>query len=182
MSTDYKARQARLREIAGVDAVALVPGPNLVYFTGLHMHLSERPIVALFTPDGDLSVIVPELEVPQLEARPDLEARAFMWTDVDGYMGAFEQAVADLGLAGGTLGVDGFAMRVSEWLAFQQVNTALRGAGRRTRSGDDPGAEDAGRNRQDAAGHQDQRRGAGKHAGVGTAGHDRARDRHAFER
>ena len=126
MSTDYKARQARLRDIVGADVIAMVPGPNLVYFTGLHLHLSERPIIALFTPDGDLSVIVPQLEVPQLQARPDLEARAFLWTDVDGYMGAVEQAVADLGLQGGTLGVDGFSMRVSEWLAFQQVDSSLQ--------------------------------------------------------
>lgn len=123
---DYKARQARLRQIAGVDAIAIIPGPNLRYFTGLDMHVSERPIIALFTPDGQLSLIVPELEVPQLQARPDLEARAFMWTDVDGYMGAVQQAVADLGLIGGTLGVDGFAMRVSEWLAFQSVDSSLQ--------------------------------------------------------
>ena len=123
---DYKARQARLREAAGVDAVAIVPGANMVYFTGLHFHLSERPIVALFTPDGDLSFIIPELEVPKLHERPDLEARAFVWKDADGFMGAFQEAVDSLGLAQGMLGVDGMTMRVSEWLSFQEVAPGLR--------------------------------------------------------
>jgi Xaa-Pro dipeptidase len=126
MSVDYRARQERLRAIPGVEAVAIVPGANMVYFTGLHLHLSERPIIALFTADGNFSMIIPELEVPQLQARPDLEARAFVWRDADGFMGAFKQAVDSLGLRGGTLGVDGFTMRVSEWLAFQSIDQTLR--------------------------------------------------------
>ena len=122
---DYKARQARLRDITGADVVAIVPGANMVYFTGLHFHLSERPIIALFTADGDLSLIIPELEVPKLHERPDLEARAFTWRDEDGYTGAFEAALRDLGLRGGTLGVDGMTMRVSEWLVFQSLDPTL---------------------------------------------------------
>ncbi len=126
MPVDYKARQNRLREIAGVEALAIVPGANMVYFTGLHFHLSERPIIALFTPDGNLSMIIPELEVPKLHERPDLEVRAFPWNDADGYMGAFDQAVRELGITGGVLGVDGLTMRVSESLAFQAVDASLK--------------------------------------------------------
>src|SRR5262245_420720 len=118
MTTDYASRQAKLQNISGADAIAIVPGPNMVYFTGLHFHLSERPIIALFMPDGNLSVIIPELEIPKLEARPDLEARAFGWTDKDGYEGAFADALHALGLQGKVLAVDGMTMRVSEWLLF----------------------------------------------------------------
>jgi Xaa-Pro dipeptidase len=126
MNVDYKTRQEKLKGLAGVDAVAIVPGPNMRYFTGLNLHLSERPIIALFTADGAFSIILPELEVPQIQARPDLEARVFMWNDVQGYQGAFAEALRALGLRGGVLGVDGFAMRVSEWLAFQQIDPTLR--------------------------------------------------------
>ena len=126
MTPDYSARQAKLRDIAGADAIAIVPGPNMVYFTGLHFHLSERPTIAIFTPDGNLSIIIPQLEIPKLEARPDLEARAFGWTDKDGFEGAFADAVRELGLQGKLLGVDGMTMRVSEWLTFQAVDTSLR--------------------------------------------------------
>jgi Xaa-Pro dipeptidase len=126
MNVDYAARQAKLRRITGADAIAIVPGPNMVYFTGLQFHLSERPIIALFTPDGNLSVIIPELEIPKLDARPDLEARAFGWKDKDGYVRAFGDVIRELGLRGKVLAVDGMTMRVSEWLTFQSVDASLR--------------------------------------------------------
>ena len=125
MTTDYSARRARLAAISGVNAVAIVPGANMRYFTGLDFHLSERPIVALFAPDGAVSIIIPELELPRLAARPDLEARAFAWGDTGGYLDAFHAAAQALGLANGALGVDGMTMRVTEWLAFQQAAPGL---------------------------------------------------------
>lgn len=123
--TDYAARQRALFEAAGADAVALVPGPNMVYFTGLHFHLSERPVIALLTAAG-LSIIIPRLETAKLDARPDLNARPFAWTDEAGYVGAFEAALDTLNLRGKTLAVDGMTMRVTEWLTFQQIDPTLR--------------------------------------------------------
>jgi Xaa-Pro dipeptidase len=64
---DYAARRDALtRAMSDVDVVALVPGANMKYFTGLNFHLSERPIIALISGD-QLSFIVPELEVPQIK-------------------------------------------------------------------------------------------------------------------
>ena len=54
----------------------------------------------------------------------DREIEIFRWTDEDWYEGAFIEAVATLGLAGGSLALDDMTMRLFEWLAFQ------RGAGR----------------------------------------------------
>ncbi len=125
MEQDYKGRLDALRALNNVDAVIIVPGSNLEYFTGLHYHLSERPILAILTADG-LSLVVPRLEVPSLVKRPDLEARPFPWTDEDGYLPAFKQALDDLGLRGKTLGVDGMTMRVTEWLALQQIDPSLK--------------------------------------------------------
>ncbi len=125
MEQDYKSRLEQLRAISGVDAVLIVPGSNLKYFTGLNYHLSERPIIAIVTEDG-LSAIVPRLEVPSLVKRPDLEARPFAWGDEAGYMDAFRKALDDLGLRGKTLGVDGMTMRVSEWLALQSIDPSLK--------------------------------------------------------
>lgn len=122
---DYVNRQQKLRAIPGVDAVAIVPGSNMRYFTGLDFHLSKRPLVVLFTHDG-ASIIVPRLEMPRIEQRPDLNLRYFIWTDEEGYHEAFERALMELGLKGGTLGVDGMTMRVTEWLSFQELDPTLK--------------------------------------------------------
>ncbi|MBC8099645.1 MAG: aminopeptidase P family protein [Armatimonadetes bacterium] len=124
---NYAARRAQLKQqlADSADVIALVPGANLMYYTGLHYHLSERPIIALFAGD-DFSVIVPEVEMPQLSARPDLEARAFIWNDKDGYQGAVEAAVAALGMQGKTLGADDKTMRLFEWMAFLEADPTMK--------------------------------------------------------
>ena len=119
MTVDFAARQAKLSVLA--DAVALVPGTSMQYFTGLDFHLSERPIVAIFMGER-LAFICPELEVPKLrDGLGEREVEIFRWTDEDWYEGAFIEAVQELGLAGGTIGLDDMTMRVFEWLAFQRA-------------------------------------------------------------
>lgn len=127
----YADRLARLRPLfdTGIDAIAIVPGANMVYFAGLEFHLSERPTIGLITPDGDgvrFNIIVPFLESPKLDARPDLRGERFAWTDTDWYEGTFARALDILGLRGKTIGVDGMTMRVSEWLAFLAIDPALQ--------------------------------------------------------
>jgi Xaa-Pro dipeptidase len=96
----------------------------MVYFTGLHFHLGQRPTLAVITRD-ELGLIVPSLEAPKLDARPDLNARRFLWTDRDGYMGAFRAALDEMNLHGATLGVDGMTMRVTELFALLQIDNTL---------------------------------------------------------
>lgn len=120
MTIDYLARLDHLLEGSGADLVAFVPGENMVYFTGLHFHLSERPILGLYSKQG-LSFIIPELEVAKLEARPDLEARRFMWTDQSGYELAFREAVAALAPAKTSCAMDGQTLRFFEWRALERA-------------------------------------------------------------
>lgn len=127
MQINYQERLDSLLEDSGAHTVAMVPGENMVYFTGLHFHLSERPIVALYNRAG-LSLIIPELEVAKLEARPDLEARRFMWTDRDGYDEAFRESVADLALQDKPLAMDGQTLRLFEWLALSRAGVSAEQA------------------------------------------------------
>ena len=123
--TDFTKRQAGVRERAGVDAVLLVPGANLRYFTGLEFGLSERPILAFLDAEG-LALVLPELEVPQLEAHPELLPRVFSWSDEAGYEGAFRAALTRLSLADRTIGIDSMNMRAGEYLALLEVAPGLR--------------------------------------------------------
>ena len=125
MTINYQARLDALLAQSEADLVAIVPGENMVYFTGLHFHLSERPIVALYSAEG-LSFIIPELEVTKLENRPDLEARRFQWTDEGGYYVAFREAAVALHMVDKTFGMDGQTMRVFEWLAFKKAGISSK--------------------------------------------------------
>ncbi len=125
---DYQARLKALAELAraeGVTAVMLVPGSNLRYFTGLSFHLSERLTAAFITAQGEIGLVVPQLEAPQLERRRDLNAQAFSWSDAEGPEGALKTALAALGLTTGVLGADGMSVRLSEWLALKRHASAL---------------------------------------------------------
>lgn len=117
MSIDYSARLNKLLAAVQTDVVAFVPGANMEYFTGLHLHLSERPTIAFYSEEG-LSFIMPQLEMVKLVERPDLEAQAFAWSDADGYADAFSQAAQALELDHVSLGVDGQTMRVFEFMAL----------------------------------------------------------------
>lgn len=128
MLIDYEARLAKLRDSVDADVVAIVPGTNMEYFTGLHLHLSERPTIAFVHQEG-LSFIIPQLEMAKLTNRPDLEAQAFSWSDSDGYEKAFKQAVEALGLNGKARpGADGMTMRVFEWLGLVNAGAKIDNA------------------------------------------------------
>lgn len=120
MAINYQARLDQLLDQSEADLVAFVPGENMVYFTGLHFHLSERPILGLYSRAG-LSFIIPELEVAKLEARPELETRRFSWTDKSGYKDAFSDAVAALLPSDTTCALDGQTLRFFEWRALERA-------------------------------------------------------------
>jgi Xaa-Pro aminopeptidase len=119
-STAFSSKSARLeklRQIAregGYDAIALVPGPTLLYLTGVSYHLSERPILAFIPPQGDAALIVPQLEFQKMVDAEPFAVRSFTYTDTDGYLTAFDQACRALGLSGKRVGVEGLKMRVLE--------------------------------------------------------------------
>ena len=127
MSIDYLQRLDTLLAHSQADLVAFVPGENMVYFTGLHFHLSERPILGLYNERG-LSFIIPELEVAKLEARPELEARRFLWTDHGGYEAAFREAVAALLPGNSRCALDGQTLRLFEWLALERAGLSAADA------------------------------------------------------
>ena len=113
MHKDRLARLAELTSARGFDALALVPGPNLFYFTGLSFHLSERPILLLLLSDRMPALVAPGFETLKAEGVP-VEMEVFPYTDEQGYERAFETACAALGLAGRTIGAETFAMRLVE--------------------------------------------------------------------
>ncbi len=124
------SRIEHLRQLAAarqLAAIALVPGPNLVYFTGLQFHLSERPTIALFPtkPGQAPAIIVPALEADKPDTAP-IKFQKFIYADSQGPAQAFQQACAALQIKGQTLGVEGRRMRVLETHYFTEFAAGIK--------------------------------------------------------
>lgn len=117
MSVNRIEKLHELQSAAKMDYVALVPGANLLYFTGVHYHLSERPIIALFPADNAQR---PALIVPQFEAGKALHGpvqidwRVYSYLDGEDPQECVSQAARELGMRGGVIGVEPTHMRVME--------------------------------------------------------------------
>lgn len=126
MNTDRLQRLTEQIAAHGLDGLALVPGPNLLYVSGIHAHLSERPIVLILPADDDPAIIIPSLEAMKAREAGIPEDRIFDWNDAEGYHGAFQQACAHLELADYLLGVEALHMRVLEMQTLQRYAPGLQ--------------------------------------------------------
>ncbi len=103
----------------GIDCLALVPGFNLRYLTGMDFVLLERPFMAFIPADEAVAplLVIPELEAPTWKrckrSGAHFEARLFAWDDESGPEGAMRQA-ADALPGVRTLAVEYLRMRVLE--------------------------------------------------------------------
>jgi Xaa-Pro dipeptidase len=113
----YTIRQRRLAaalQSAGLDALALNPGPSLTYLTGLSFHLMERPVVALFLPQAVPHIILPELEGAKLISLP-YPLRPFTYgEDPATWLTVFRTALNSAGLRAAKVGVEPRRLRVLE--------------------------------------------------------------------
>lgn len=105
--------------ISGLDALALNPGASLVYLTGLHFHLMERPVVTLFTTSSAPVVILPELELQKVKELP-FEVKVFSYGEDPGkWSGVFQEALRSAGLTGKRIGIEPRQLRLLEYQYMQ---------------------------------------------------------------
>lgn len=96
------------------DCVAIMPGPNMRYFTGLNFHLSERPTVALFpTEGGKPALICPAFEASKTGRSP-IDWQVFTYIDGQDPLEAFQVASQALSLSNTKIGVEAYKLRVLE--------------------------------------------------------------------
>jgi Xaa-Pro dipeptidase len=98
----------------GLAALVLNPGPSLTYLTGLHFHLSERPIIMIFSPETAPVIVLPELESAKLDGI-SFEATSFSYgEDPDTWSEVFRQAALASNINGRVLGVEPGRLRFLE--------------------------------------------------------------------
>ena len=113
------SKLSALLKTSDLAALALNPGPSLTYLTGLHFHVSERPVVVLFTADTAPAIILPELEMLKLTGLL-YEIKAFPYGESPAeWDDAFHKATSSLNLDGKRIGVEPRAMRLLEYRHIQ---------------------------------------------------------------
>ena len=100
---------------AGLDAVALNPGPTFTYLTGARFHLMERPVVLLVPRQGDPAVVLPEFEQAKAADFPYKVSRFPYDENPAGWDAVFHKAVAALNLRGRKIGVEPRQLRLLEF-------------------------------------------------------------------
>ncbi len=120
----YKQRIKQLDQLIEryeFDAIALLPGSNLQYLSGLSFHLMERPIVLFRTPGAKTILTVPELERAKAEST-SLDLEIFTYgEDQASRDSAFTQAISSLGTDVKRIGVEPLVMRFHELSLLKQL-------------------------------------------------------------
>lgn len=119
--------EARLKKLytsieqQGLAGVAVNAGASLTYLTGLHFHLMERPVVMVFVPGREPTIILPELEQAKLD-HLSYPVRAYSYGEnPQAWPETFKQALEGLAVKGARFGVEPRQLRLLEY-------TYLRGA------------------------------------------------------
>lgn len=104
-----------------LDAMVVNPGPSLHYLTGLHFHLSERPVVIIFAPEQTPVIVLPELESAKLQSISFPLLHFSYGEDPTQWVKSFSQAVKSLGLEAAKIGVESRSLRVLELNLLEQA-------------------------------------------------------------
>jgi Xaa-Pro dipeptidase len=126
--TIYRTRLDRLAQSQReqrIDLLAIVPGANLRYLTGLQVISSERISMALFPLGGQPVLVLPVLEAARAEEDLGFQGSFYTYTDERGPDAAFQQMANDLRLGGKVLAVEHLRMRVFE---LRQLEEDVSGA------------------------------------------------------
>ena len=104
-----KARQ--LMQKQGIDAIALIGGTSLVYFTGIRWWNSERLFVCVIPAKGAPFYVCPSFEEErareQMQQAPGgKDSKVYTWQEDDDPYARVKTGLADLGITSGKLGME----------------------------------------------------------------------------
>ncbi|MGG2106456.1 M24 family metallopeptidase [Lysinibacillus pakistanensis] len=111
MYTKRREKLVSLMKKSSIDMAVLVPGPNMYYFTGLHLKQSERIALAIITKDEKLYFLMPQVELNKMDAQNS--NATFSYSDEEGPFHALTQLKQQIGLLG-IVGVEFDSMHVKE--------------------------------------------------------------------
>ncbi len=122
---DYQSRLDNLKNELRqerIDVLALIPGANFTYITGMFKEVSERPFVVFInsSESSPPSVLLPYLEVETFLESVSYPADLISYTDEQGYAPVFARACQGFNDQGLVVGVEERSMRMLELRQIQQ--------------------------------------------------------------
>lgn len=109
-----------------VDATFIVPGPNMLYFTGLKIKQSERVTFIVILKNGEIHSFAPEVEEDKFKAV--FENNINSYKDEEGIEGVLQQLKAVLPVEDFKISVEYSNCRVTEYRVFQSLGCELTDA------------------------------------------------------
>lgn len=104
-----------------LDTIALNPGFNLRYLTGLNYHLMERPVVLFLHQSGKAVMVLPQLEVSRAESS-HISAQLFPYDDNPAnWARAFHLAMQAAGITTQKIGIEPAQLRFLEYDYIQKA-------------------------------------------------------------
>jgi Xaa-Pro dipeptidase len=105
------ARAQELMRLNQIDAIALIGGTSLVYFTGIRWWNSERLFVCVLPRKGAPFYVCPAFEEERAreqmkQAPAGAESKVYTWQEDENPYTLTAQGLKDLGLASGKLGIE----------------------------------------------------------------------------
>jgi Xaa-Pro dipeptidase len=113
----YLSRQKKVIEKIGqnrLQGLLVVPGASMYYFTGLTFHLSERPVLLIFSAEGSLTIIAPDFEKIKIEGLSFPLSAALYGENPDTWVSVFSHALQQTGISRGRVAVEPTGLRFLE--------------------------------------------------------------------
>lgn len=125
MFTDRQSKLTGHLVKQGFDGLILNAGPSLTYFTGLHFHLMERPVVFILSPGKTPLLILPELEKAKLDHCP-FNVEPFTYPDnPDQWPEVFKKACTHLRTDHKRFGAEPGQLRLLEYSLLSNATDSL---------------------------------------------------------
>ncbi len=122
---NYQERIAKLQQLAvaqQIDYVFIAPGANLLYFTGLNMHMSERPTMVVVPAVGEAFAYCPAFESSKIKKVTGIE-NYITYVDEEGPYETVKRWAAQNSIAADS--VVAFEYRAARLLEYDVIRQAL---------------------------------------------------------
>ena len=120
----YLSRQKKVVEKIGqnsLQGLLVVPGASMYYFTGLTFHLSERPVLLIFSAEGSLTLVAPDFEKIKIEGLSYPLSAVLYGENPDTWVSVFSHAVQQTGISRGRVAVEPTGLRYLELDLLQKA-------------------------------------------------------------